>query len=176
MNFKHTMKTAIKSTMTRNLKASLCLLAVILSLAGCRSVTEVSSDAAYANFKPQCLGVGMDGTQTLRVFGKGKDKGRAIEQAKKNAISEVIFNGIQGSGECEKRPLVNEVNARERYEDYFNAFFADGGAYKKYVKLDENRTSRIKAQSDDLVQYGVTVSVDRAALKSRLQNDGILPQ
>ena len=158
------------------LKSALCLLALALMLGGCRSVTEASSDAAYANFKPQCLGVAMDGTQNLRVFGKGKGKAQAIEQAKKNAVSEVIFNGIQGSGDCNKRPLVNEVNARERYEDYFNAFFATGGAYTKYVRLDENRTSRIKAQTDDLVQYGVTVRIDRAALRARLQDDGILPK
>ena len=162
------------------MKKSICIALTAFALAAgfsaCRSVTEAAPDAVYANFKPQCLGVGMDGTQNLRVFGKGKDKAAAIEQAKKNAVSEVIFAGIQGAGDCNKKPIVNEVNARERYEDYFNAFFATGGAYTKYVKLDESRTSRIKAQTDDLVQYGVTVRVDRAALKARLQADGILPQ
>lgn len=156
--------------------SALCLLVFAIMLGGCRSVNHASPDAAYANFKPQCLGVGMDGTQTLRVFGKGKDKAQAIEQAKKNAVREVIFNGIQGSGECNKRPIVNEVNAAERYESYFNAFFTTGGAYTKYVRLDENRTSRIKAKTDGLEQWGVTLTVDRSALKSRLQDDGILPK
>ena len=47
----------------------------------------------------ECMGVELDGSQTLRVWALGRNKVDALEQAKKNAVREVIFKGIRnGSG------------------------------------------------------------------------------
>ena len=98
-----------------------------------------------------------------------------MEQAKRKAVEAVIFSGIiDGVQGCNKRPLVNEVNAREKYEDYFNTFFRDGGAYNLYVRLDEKRTSRIKSQNSAQEAFGVIVSVDRSALRKRLIDDNVI--
>lgn len=144
--------------------------------ASCRSTTNVSNEYAFVTFETECLGVELDGSQTLRAWGKGKNKADAIEQACKNAVRDVIFNGISsGSGECNKRPMITEVNAQEKYEYYFNIFFKDGGAYKKYVSHeDEKRSSRIRAKHSTQENYGVVVRVKRAELRQRLINDNIL--
>lgn len=69
------------------------------------------------------MGVELDGSQTLRVLGYGRNRSDAKEQAMKNAVWAVVFDGIrEGVSGCNMRPLVTEVNARERYEDYFNVF------------------------------------------------------
>lgn len=146
-------------------------------LSSCKTPTIISSDYSYANFQSECLGVELDGSQTLRVFGKGRDKADAIEQAKKNAVRDVLFKGINaGSGECSQRPLVTEVNAQERYSNYFNPFFKDKGAYQKFVKLDEKRLSRIKSSNNTQENWGVVVTVDRAGLQQQLVNDNIIKQ
>lgn len=148
---------------------------IAMCLASCKTPTNISSEYANASFRTECLGVEMDGSQTLRVFGKGKDKADAIEQAKKNAVRDVLFKGITaGSGECSKRPLVTEVNAQEKYAYYFNPFFKDKGAYRNFVKLDEKSTSRIKAANSTQENWGVVVTVDRAALQQKLINDNII--
>lgn len=148
---------------------------IILSMMSCKTPTHISSDYVYANFQTECMGVELDGSQTLRVFGKGKNKKDAIEQAKKNAVRDVIFKGINaGSSECNKRPLLNEVNALEKYSYYFNPFFKDKGEYASYVKLDEKRTSRIKSKSNSQENWGVVVTVDREGLKNKLINDKII--
>lgn len=150
-------------------------LIVLIGFSSCKTPTQVSSEYAYANFQTECLGVELDGSQTLRVFGKGKNKADAIEQAKKNAVRDVLFKGINaGSGECSQRPLVNEVNAQEKYAYYFNPFFKDKGSYLKYVKLDEKRLSRIKSSNNTQENWGVVVTVDRAALQQQLINDNII--
>ena len=60
-------------------------------------------------------------------------------------------------------------------EYYFNAFFKDGGAYKKYVTAeDENKTSRMRAEHSTQDNYGVIVRVKRAELRQRLIDDNIL--
>lgn len=123
-----------------------------------------------------CLGVELDGSQTLRVSGYGKNKSDAKEQAKKNAVWAVVFCGIrEGADGCNTVPLVTEVNARERYEDYFNAFFSDKGAYKEYVSNEDyKKGSKSYVKSKLGAKYTVTVRVLRPQLKTRLKADGII--
>lgn len=148
---------------------------LVLSASSCKTPTKIENEYATYGFEIECLGVDPDGTQTLRSWGKGKNKADAIEQAKRNAIEAVIFKGItSGSGDCNKRPLVNEVNAREKYEDYFNTFFTNGGAFNKYVTLYEKRTSRIKSANASMESWSVVVNVDRTALRKRLIEDNLI--
>ena len=118
----------------------------------------------------------LDGSQTLRVQGYGRNRADAKEQAMKNAVWAVIFDGIRDGVEgCNMRPLVTEVNARERYEDYFNLFFADNGAYKEYVSLsDTKKRSGGKVKDKVGYSYDLTVRVLRSQLKARLKADNLI--
>lgn len=61
-------------------------------------------------------------------LGQRENRTDAIEQAKKNAVRDVLFKGVAaGSRECSVRPLVTEVNAQERYAYYFNDFLETEG-------------------------------------------------
>lgn len=150
------------------------IILAIFSLVACKSNSPTIS---FQNGSVECLGVELDGSQTLRSFGKGRNKADAVEQARKNAVWAVIFDGIRGGiAGCDMRPLVAEANARDKYEDYFNIFFADGGEYKKYVSSeDEKRRSNDVTQNKYVKNYTVTVRVLRSELKARLRQDGILP-
>ena len=130
----------------------------------------------YARSSIRCLGVELDGSQTLRVQGYGRNRSDAKEQAMKNAVWAVIFDGIKDGVEgCNMRPLVTEVNAKERYEDYFNLFFADEGAYKEYVSLRDTK-KRSGGKSKDKVGYAyeLTIRVLRPQLKARLKADNLI--
>lgn len=145
-----------------------------LSLCG----TYAQSVASFHEQPVECLGVELDGSQTLRSTGSGNTKSDAVEQAKKNAVWAVVFDGIrQGKSRCDMRPLLNEVNAKEKYEEYFNIFFADGGEYLKYVSMeDEKRRSKDKTKNKYYKNYTITVRVLRSELKARLRADNILKQ
>lgn len=150
------------------------MLVSTLAFTGCK--TAATSVTPYLPDIVECMGVEHDGSQTLRVSGTGRNKADAIEQAKKNAVREVIFKGIrQGKQGCNMRPIVNEVNAEERYEEYFNIFFADGGEYRKYISMaDERNNSHDKAQAKTFVKYTITVRVLRSELKARLKTDHVI--
>jgi hypothetical protein len=135
--------------------------------------------AGYYNYKTECLGVELDGSQTLKAWGNGRNRLDAVEQAKKNAIRDVIFNGIrEGKQDCNQKPLVFEVNAQEKYEDYFNVFFADGGEYKNYVSLRDERIgdkfNRDRKKTSESVTNGLVVRILRAELKTKLIADNII--
>ena len=109
---------------------------VILLVVIVASHFDLSAQAIYDRSSIKCIGVELDGSQTLRVLGYGRNRADAKEQAMKNAVWAVIFDGIRdGVKGCNTRPLVTEVNAKERYEDYFNIFFVfwqkTNGVFKK---------------------------------------------
>lgn len=153
------------------------LLALILGqlfVSSCRKTTEISSTHTYIPQKSVCLGVDYDGTILLRAWGSGYNKAEAVEHAKKNAIYEVIFEGIT-NGSTKIDPLLYEVNAKEKYGYYVTSFFQDKGEYRKYVTESKSkRDSDIKASNDFQDKYGIIIEVNRQALKNRLINDGIL--
>ena len=119
----------------------------------------------------------MDGSLTLRVWGTGRNKTDALEQAKKQAVYDVLFNGVtKGNTDYNMRPVMTEVNARQRYQDYFDIFFMDRGEYHKYISMEDKRAGSTRVTKRDYrdVTVGVTVRVLVPQLRARLKADGLL--
>lgn len=145
----------------------------------CNDLVAQKQTAGNYSYSTECLGVESDGTQTLKTWGRGRNRFDAFAQARKNALYDVIFKGISnGSPECEVRPLVSEVNAREKYEMYFNKFFEDGGEYRHYVSMRDERwekkLGRERKKGTGSVTVSAVVIVERPKLKAKLIEDGIL--
>ncbi len=148
-----------------------CMFALLLS--SCK----VSKGPGYFDFEPEYLNTEGDGSLTLRVWGDGRNLFDAIPQAQKNAVDAVLFKGITKGGLTGylSRPLVPEVNAREKYQTYFNNFFKDGGDYTKYVSKHDRRIGTTERRENGTqVKWGVTLRVYVPELKARLIQDGIL--
>lgn len=165
------------------MKKIFTVVALVALTATCSFAQKKGKLAGEYKYETECMGVEGDGSQTLKAWGTGNSKNDAVEQAKKNAVSDVLFKGVRnGKQECEVKPVLNEVNAREKYEEYFNKFFTDDGAYKEFVSMNDepiNVTGKAVAdrkQMTDGVRYGVIVQIRRAELKQRMIKDNILPQ
>ena len=128
-------------------------------------------------YEVECMGIEMDGSVTVKAFGKGRNRADAVEQAKKEAINTILFKGLKnGRSECGIVPLLNEPNIREKKEEYFNLFFKDNGEYQKYVSnADESlfKKEKLKARDGDVV-FGFIIRVQKSELKSKLITDNIL--
>lgn len=123
----------------------------------------------YQN-KTSCIQDKMDGSFVLKAWGKGKDKTEALDQAKRNALNDVIFNGIHGGEFCKFMPLVSEVQAKEKYSSYFYNFFQKD--YKKFIKIEDSPKKRMKSKT--ATNYGFNVIVLREELKIKLKTDNII--
>lgn len=116
------------------------------------------------------MGMELDGSQTIQVVGVGKNRADAIEQAKKNAVWIVIFNGVHEGKGSYTRPLLNQANAHEVHESFFNAFFKDGGEYRDYVSMKDSKRSSIKrVKTENGYECTVIVRVLRSELKDMLE-------
>ena len=118
------------------------LLAVAL-LAGAGCSKKLADTGSYFHSGSEYLNSEGDGSITVRAYGMGKTREDAIEQACKNAVRDVLFKGVQTpENTILSRPLIREINAEEKYQYFFNPFFADGGAYRRSSRARACRRRR----------------------------------
>jgi hypothetical protein len=158
------------------------LLILITLVSSCNPQRKIAEN--YST-EIECLGTEMDGSVTVKAFGKGRNRKDAIDQAKKNAVNEIIFKGLRsGKDECGSAPLLSIPNARTKYEDYFNAFFTDGGGYTEFASDEDERTGLklIKGRNDysirpftrENVTHNIVLRIEKSKLKQKLRSDKII--
>ena len=158
------------------MKIKITLFAILLSTSALYAQKKIAGNYGY---KTECMGVEGDGSATVKAWGNGRNRSDAVEQAKKNAVRDIIFHGlVEGKQDCKQKPLIFEVNAEEKYEDYFNKFFADGGEFKNYISLRDERLldklDRDRKKGRGSITNGFIVRVLRSELKVKLIADGII--
>lgn len=160
------------------MKRTVLFLAIVLTavlLAGCGQ----QRSQAYYDYESKIIQAHADGSYVIRAWGRSRNAAMSYDVAQKQALQDVIFKGVkpQSSNIQPLKPLCFDMNAQTKYEDYFNAFFADNGPWKKFVSMKDRRlmTSNY-SRTDAQVLAEVTVTVFRAELKAKLQADGIIPQ
>ena len=152
-------------------------IAVAMLFIWSNNYAQKKSSAAFYDYEVQCLGAGMDGTQLIKVWGYGKNKTEAVEQAKKNAVHAVVFKGIPtGKSGCMQRPLATKAGTEQQHKDYFESFFKKSGPYLKFVTLSNDGSidpaDRLKAGKK--YKMGVTVTVMHSALRKELEAAGVI--
>jgi hypothetical protein len=150
---------------------------VILTLVSSCSMSRRTS--GFYDFPIECLGTESDGSHTLLVMSDGRNRLDAIEQAKKDAVRCVMLKGVTaGKQTCDPRPLIPEVNADRKYENYFAAFFTDGGAYSQFVGVQDervwNKILRDRMKGRKQVKNSVVCRVQTLKLKEKLKTDNII--
>lgn len=155
------------------MKKILFIAFIALAMASCGKKV-VPTTAAYHSYETECLGTDPSGAQRLRVWGEGKDRNAAIENARKKAVEDVVFNHITaGSGNCNSWPVIDNPTARRTHHEYFAKFFKDGGKYKKFIKA-EKPDKDTKMVGNDKVVQPVEITVDREGLVNQFIKDKII--
>lgn len=158
---------------TKHTLLALAAVAVMVLLAGCGAKR---SQAAY-DFKSKVLSANYDGTYVIRTQIRARNAAVAFTDAQRKVVQEVIFDGIDaGSNGVEPlKPILFDMNARRKHEDYFAAFFRNDGEWTKYASLWDKRTgtTTYKRNGVQMIET-VTVTVDRKGLREKLIADGIL--
>ncbi len=155
-------------------------LAVMSAVVASCGSTQMKGAGNYT-YTTECMGVEGDGSQTVKGWGSGRNREDAIEQAKKNGLRDVLFKGIISTKGCNQKPVLFDPNIREKKEDYFNAFFADQGPFMEFITGEDGSDKHFsvvtgRKKAGDQVTYGVIIRVQRAKLKTRMIQDGIMPK
>lgn len=157
----------------RKLFVLVAVAVIVISLASCASKKPLSSTVAYTPHPTECIGSDPSGLVRLRVWGEGKDRDDACENAKKKAVEEVLFSNITaGPAKGNSWPLIDNPSIRRTHSDYFAKFFKKGGAYKKYIKAEKPEKDN-NFTGNDKVVVPVEITVDKENLRQRLIKDKI---
>jgi hypothetical protein len=124
--------------------------------------------ASYYNVETECLEDKLDGSFVLNAWGKGSSKSEAIDQAKRNVLNDILFNGVNKG--CQMRPLIVEVNAASKYRSYVYAFFDK--EYKDFISIEKSPKSLKKSRKQ--TSYGIKIRVKVEAIRQKLIEDNIL--
>ena len=152
---------------------------LVVSATYCSAQKKKASMAGEYKYESECMGVEGDGSQTLKSWGTGNSKNDAVEQAKKNAVHAMIFqgfNGNSGSGCPSQKPLTSNPALEDEKKEFFDAFFADGGKYMKFVSVsgDGQVAAEDRMKVGKEYKVGVVVSVMYDLLRKDLEAAGII--
>jgi hypothetical protein len=128
-------------------------------------------------YEINCKGTGgADNSYLLDVVSYLRDDKLSINQSKKNAVHGIIFKGVFGNTVgCEAKPaLSSNPNLFDQKREYFDAFFADGGTFSKFVLLPTGRPDMVDEVSKNEFRVNMTAQVDINGLRAQLEADGII--
>lgn len=135
------------------------ILLAFTSLVSCKSYQPLNNTAAYYNYSTECLGKSNEEI-IVKAWGFGISKNKAIEDAQKNVIKELLSKGIfNGKPDCGVKPILAEIKPQKKDRLIKN--------YKKYCDLKPGAikdATVFKVKSG--VRVGVIVSVDLKKLNN----------
>lgn len=123
----------------------------------------------------ECIQITGDNSCIVSVQETGSDVQNATQKSIRNAVFEILFNGIPGSNTNripDQKALVSDQSIRTTKKEYFDSFFSDN----KYLSFAELLHGTVPAVVKTASGYRVTVSVlvKKEALRKRLEEDEII--
>ncbi|GAA4938487.1 hypothetical protein GCM10023314_08870 [Algibacter agarivorans] len=140
---------------------------------------KANEDTKIWRYDLECEGIAKQGSKLVKVWSYSKNPKHAISRGMKNAVHGVIFKGYAGGGQgCTSlKPLVKSVDTEEEFKEFFEAFFADGGEYLKYVSAATDGSiapgDRLKVSKREY-KIGIIVNVQFEQLRKRLEKENIV--
>ena len=140
---------------------------------------KANEDTKIWRYDLECEGIAKRGSKLVKVWSYSKNPKHAISRGMKNAIHGIIFKGYAGGGQgCTSlKPLVKSVETEAEFKTFFDAFFADGGEYLKYVSAATDGSiaagDRLKVSRREY-KIGVIVNIQFDQLRKRLESEGIV--
>jgi hypothetical protein len=142
----------------------------ILALFACRTNQTLS----YSSIETTAIAAEMEGSYVIRVQGKGSTREMAYENARRQAVHDVIFKSVHTSYGDHRmiHPLINDPMVEQKEEAFFNSFFSDKGGYQNFV--EQTKENKIKNSNENTNSVILNVVVHRDKLKEFLLSRGFI--
>ncbi|MDX2284992.1 MAG: hypothetical protein NW241_12570 [Bacteroidia bacterium] len=141
------------------------------------AIGQRKMDIDYEQYEAECMGVGNEGTQLIKVWSYALNANEAIQRAKKNAVHAALFRGFPaGQAGCATLPLIQDSEAAAKHKNFFDEFFTAEGSYLRYVSMSGDGAilpqDRIKVGRK--YKIGVVVVVAHGELRRELEREKII--
>jgi hypothetical protein len=127
-------------------------------------------------YEIEAINTGVSGTYLVKVWVYLKKSDVDYDLVKKMAIHGVIFKGVSGNDLFPPQPpLSNDPSIEDNQKEFFNIFFSNNGDYSKFINSSSDQVApgdRMKIGRE--FKIGVILSVNKDALRTHLENSGII--
>ncbi len=137
---------------------------------------KAQEDTENWRYEIECVGIGQPGTKVIKVWSYSKKEKIALNQAKKNAVHGIIFQGYAGGGQgcTSQKPLASDPSIEQQKSEFFENFFElEGGKYMKFVSTSGDGTPTVMKVGKEY-KIGVVVTVMTNNLRKDLEDAGII--
>lgn len=134
-------------------------------------VPFVQSQSLYQN---ECTEISNDGHITLKIWNPEKGRKYKMEDAQKDAIQVIVFNGIATNKQCiGQKPLLQNEKEKSDFEKISKDFFKTNGNWQTYIRsssLENALPDKIGKKNWNVYQ----ITVDRTMLKKNLEEQKVI--
>ena len=119
------------------------------------------------SYRAECISMNEEGKILLQIWDQEKGKKYKIEQAEKDAVQYILYEGFHNNSCGYISPLLINKKAKLVFEDTHMYFFKGSGKYKKYVsssKITEDKPSSVRDESWKVYE----ILVDKKSLDQHL--------
>jgi len=137
---------------------------------------KAQEDTENWRYEIECVGIGKPGTKVIKVWSYSKKEKIALNQAKKNAVHGIIFQGYTGGGQgcTSQKPLAKDPTIEQQKAEFFENFFElEGGKYMKFVSSSGDATPTVMKVGKEY-KIGVVVTVMTDNLRKDLEAAGVI--
>ncbi len=135
------------------------------------SIPFAQSQNLYQN---ECTEIGNDGHITLKIWNPDKGKRYKIDDAQKDAIRVILFNGIASNEKCiGQKPLLQNEKEKTNFEKISKDFFKTKGNWQTYIhssNLENAIPDKVGEKNWNLYQ----ITVNKTMLKKYLGEQEII--
>lgn len=152
----------------------LIAISVIICALGVFSCKTYTDPLLYGTYETRAISPEGYGNYILRVQGKGTSKKMAIENAKKQAVRDVLFTDVHVAYGDHKplMRLIVDPSIEQKNAAFFKDFFSSNGTYKNYISsTKEDRESYSKGANYTVI---LNIIVKRDELRQLLMNQGLI--
>jgi hypothetical protein len=156
------------------------LFATDTAFAGVKSKKRKADKQTVAwNYEVVTVGKNASGSYLLKVWSYSASTFVAEEQAKKNAIHAMVFQGAPENKDkriAHLKPLLQDPTAEVTHAAFFEKFFSDSGEYRRFARMSNNGFADVikYGKKDMKYKVGVVVLVETASLRKYLEQAGII--
>lgn len=137
------------------------------------TVAIASAQTPIPEYQIEGAGTGTQGTYLINITALTNDSRLNDSELAKCAVHGVIFRGFSNSELRQaQKPIATDAGAEAANADFFKKFFADGGAYLKYVATVNQSRKVIKSGKKYKISSAVTVNKEQ--LRKDLEAAGVI--
>lgn len=129
------------------------------------------SQSLYQN---ECTEISNDGHITLKIWNPEKGKKYKMEDAQKDAIRVILYNGIASNDQCvSQKPLLQNEKEKSYFERISKEFFKTNGNWQSYIH-SSNLENALPDKVGEKNWNVYHISVDRTMLKKYLEEQEVI--